>query len=89
VEKIMKAKAIPFPWRENALALALGLAIIGFSAGWVHAQPPQAQSQIASSELPAPSDFTCHAKPGTYCDLRDWRGFGQPLAQTNVTTNAK
>ena len=36
----MKATAIAFPWRENALALALGLAIIGIGAGLAHSQTP-------------------------------------------------
>jgi hypothetical protein len=28
--------------------------------------------------VPTAPNFVCHAQPGTWCDLRDWTGFGQP-----------
>jgi hypothetical protein len=72
----MTAKSITFPWRENALALALGLAIIGLGAGFAHSQTPAAPAQQAA----APG-FSCQAQPGSWCDLRDWRGFAQTFSQ--------
>lgn len=84
----MQAKAIPLSWRANAIALALGLAIIGLGASLAHADgktttPPVATQQARQQAL-AP-DFVCHALPGAWCDLRDWRGFGlQPAPQQSA-----
>jgi hypothetical protein len=83
-EKIMRAKAILFPWRANAMALALGLAVIGFSASLAHPETNAAPNlpavtQQATQQAAAP-DFICHARPGAWCDLRDWRGFAQSFA---------
>ena len=72
----MKATSIAFPWRENALALALGLAIIGLGAGFAHSQTRATPAQQAT----APA-FSCQAQPGNWCDLRDWRGFAQAFPQ--------
>ena len=79
------ATAVSSVWRAYALAFGLGLAIAGMGAGLAHSQPaaPSAPSQIASTQiaegLPPPPDnsVVCHARPGGWCDLRDWRGFGQ------------
>ena len=73
----MKATAITFPWRENALALALGLAIIGLGAGLGHSQTP---ANARRQQAAAPG-FSCQAEPGSWCDLRDWRGFAQTFSQ--------
>jgi hypothetical protein len=89
-EKMMKTKAILPKSREGAMALALSLvlaipsvALIG--AGWVQAQTPQAQSQAAAPKQQAANpDFVCQAQPGSWCDLRDWRGFGQPVSQPDT-----
>jgi hypothetical protein len=79
------ATAVSSVWRAYALAFGLGLAFLGMGVGLAHAQstgtsgPTQiVQPQAAQGSLP-PSDnsFVCHAKPGGWCDLRDWRGFGQ------------
>jgi hypothetical protein len=82
-ENIMHATtAVSSIWRAYALAFGLGLAIAGIGVGLAHAEtnspvPPQtAQSSLS----PAPDAFVCHAKPGGWCDLRDWRGFGQAPA---------
>ena len=80
----MHAKAIPFSWRANAIALAMGLAIIGLGASLAHADgtatPPVATPQARQQAL-AP-DFVCHAPPGAWCDLRDWRGFAQTFSHS-------
>jgi hypothetical protein len=79
-----KATAIPYPWRANAIALALGLAIIGFGAGLAHpaARTPSRPSiaQILQPQAGAP-DFICHAPPGGWCDLRDWSGLNRAPAR--------
>jgi hypothetical protein len=68
-------------YRAYALAFALGLAFLGMGVGLAHADshPPVAPQQTVQGLLPsAPNDsFVCHARPGGWCDLRDWRGFGQ------------
>lgn len=78
----MQVKAIPLSWRANAIALAMGLAMIGFGANLGHSATqtttPPAVTQPARQQALAP-DFICHAPPGTWCDLRDWRGFGEAL----------
>ena len=75
--------------RAYALAFGLGLAIVAMGAGLAHAQPTgtSGPTQIATTQtaqcLPsaAPdSSFVCRARPGGWCDLRDWRGFGQATA---------
>jgi hypothetical protein len=54
-------------------------------AGLAHSQPvqPQQQSLIAEGLLPSlPNDsFVCHARPGGWCDLRDWSRFSEPNRQ--------
>ena len=83
------ATAIAFPWRAYALAFGLGVAIAGMGASLAHAQSagPVASTQIAVTRIaqgllpPLPDNvFICHARPGGWCDLRDWRGFGQAIA---------
>jgi hypothetical protein len=78
--------AVSSVWRAYALAFGLGLAILGMGVGLAHAQstetsgPTQiAPTQIAQGLLPPLPDnsFVCHARPGGWCDLRDWSGFGQ------------
>ncbi|HWE73146.1 MAG TPA: hypothetical protein VG328_08310 [Stellaceae bacterium] len=67
--------------RAYALAFGLGLAILGMGVGLAHAEgdSPAAPQQIAQGLVsPTPDNaFVCHAQPGGWCDLRDWRGFGQ------------
>jgi len=74
--------AVSTVWRAYALAFGLGLAIVGMGAGLAHSQPTSGPTQIAPTQIaqgllpPAPDNsFICHAKPGGWCDLRDWRGF--------------
>lgn len=83
------ATAVSSIWRAYALAFGLGLAIAGMGASLAHAQPAasaaptqMARTQIARDPLPPLPDnaFICHARPGGWCDLRDWRGFGQAIA---------
>ena len=64
--------------RAYALAFGLGLAFLGMGVGLAHGQSAGTSSpaQIAQPQA-ADSSFVCHAKPGGWCDLRDWRGFGQ------------
>jgi hypothetical protein len=80
-ENIMRATtAVSSVWRAYALAFGLGLAIAGIGVGLAHAETNSPVSQqTAQGALPAAPDngFVCHAKPGGWCDLRDWRGFGQ------------
>ena len=73
------------------LAFALGLAILAMGVGLAHAdsRPPAAPQQVATQQiaqglLPSPPNdsFVCHARPGGWCDLRDWRGFGQATMST-------
>jgi hypothetical protein len=80
------ATAVSSVWRAYALAFGLGLAFLGMGVGLAHAQstglsgPAQITStQIAQGLALASQDnsFVCHAKPGGWCDLRDWRGFGR------------
>ncbi|HEY1506033.1 MAG TPA: hypothetical protein VGF92_17140 [Stellaceae bacterium] len=82
------ATVVSSVWRAYALAFGLGLAILGMGAGLAHAQstatsaPTQiTQPQVAAGLLPAAPDnsFVCHAKTGGWCDLRDWRGFGETM----------
>jgi hypothetical protein len=83
-EKIMRrATAISLPWRANAIALALGLTIIGLGAGLAHSNPGKVQNRPEIAYT-AP-DFICHAPPGAWCDLRDWSGLDRPAARPNVS----
>ena len=81
------ATAVSSASRAYAIAFGLGLAIAAMGAGLAHGQsigtsnPPEiVQPQIAQGLLaPLPNNsFVCRAKPGGWCDLRDWRGFGRP-----------
>lgn len=80
----MRAKTIALPRQIPMGALLLGLAIGVAGAGLAHsatlpAQPSQAAAAPAvHQQLAWAPDYTCQAKPGDWCDLRDWRGFGQP-----------
>ena len=78
--------AVSSVWRAYALAFGLGLAIVAMGVGLAHAQSsePMSPTQITSAQIaqgllpPVPDNsFLCHAKPGGWCDLRDWRGLGQ------------
>ncbi len=78
------ATAVSSVYRAYALAFALGLAILGMGVGLAHAETGQpassqqvAHPQIAQGLLPSlpNNSFVCHAQPGGWCDLRDWRGF--------------
>lgn len=86
----MKTKAILPKSRDGAMALALSLALaipslVVIGVGWVEAQTPQAQGAVAApKQQAAQPDFVCQAQPGNWCDLRDWRGFGQPVSQPNA-----
>lgn len=70
----MKATAISDPGRASALALGLGLAIIGLSAGLAHSAPMKGHSRPSIAQVLHPQagapDFVCHAPPGAWCDLR-------------------
>jgi hypothetical protein len=80
-ENIMRATtAVSSVWRAYTLAFGLGLAIVGMGVGLAHAESnsPTPQQAAQSLRQPLPDDaFVCHAQPGGWCDLRDWRGFGQ------------
>lgn len=78
----MRATAIPQTWRANAVALAMGLAIIGLGAALAHSQTIDPAQPVATqpAQQAAASGFVCHAAPGAWCDLRDWSGFGAPSA---------
>ena len=72
------ATAVSSVGRAYALAFGLGLAIAGIGASLVHAETKVSQPTAQGLVYPAPDNgFVCHAKPGGWCDLRDWRGFGQ------------
>jgi hypothetical protein len=60
-EKVMSAKAIDT--RRPVLALALGLSLATIVA----------LAALARADHAA--NFVCQAKPGGWCDLRDWNGF--------------
>ena len=83
-----RATAIPLTWRANAIALALGLAIIGLGAGLTHSAPTTSSrpsiAQILQPQVGAP-DFICHAPPGGWCDLRDWRGLDRAPSRPSVS----
>lgn len=70
--------AVSTVWRAYALAFGLGLAFLGMGVGLAHSQSAGASSatHIVQPQVPDNS-FVCHAQPGGWCDLRDWRGFGQ------------
>jgi hypothetical protein len=81
--------AVSSVWRAYAVAFGLGLAIVAMGAGLAHAQSSgtAAPTQIAATQIaqgllpPLPNNsFICHARPGGWCDLRDWRGFDQGIA---------
>ncbi len=82
------ATAVSSVYRAYALAFALGLAILGMGVGLAHAnsRPPVATQQIAQGLLPSlpNNSFVCHARPGGWCDLRDWT----PSTNHNVTQSA-
>lgn len=73
--------AVSSVWRAYALAFGLGLAIAGMGVGLAHARSPETAgpTQVAQGALAPAADnsFVGHAQPGGWCDLRDWRGFGQ------------
>lgn len=85
--------AVSSVWRSYALAFGLGLAIAALGVSLAHAQPNGATGpiQIASTQIapfqlaqgllpPLPNNsFICHARPGGWCDLRDWRGLDQRI----------
>ena len=75
------ATAVSSVYRANALAIALGLAILGMGVGLAHAETgqPASSPQLAQGLLPSlpNNSFVCHAQPGGWCDLRDWRGLDQ------------
>lgn len=73
--------------RAEIAALLVGLAISVAGAQLAHsatlpAQPGQTatapQPQVHQQVAGAPT-YTCPAKPGDWCDLRDWSGYGQPV----------
>ena len=67
---IKTASGLLLAW---ALSLGLGLAILGMGIGLAHAEKQLTQQQIGSSLVPtSANEFTCHAQPGGWCDLRDW-----------------
>lgn len=82
----MKATATSFPWRTNAIAVAMGLTIIGLGAAIAHSEtmvqpsPPVAAQSAQQATAP---DFTCHAQPGAWCDLRDWSGFANAYSSVS------
>jgi hypothetical protein len=93
-ENIMRATtAVSSVSRAYALAFGLGLAILGMGVSLAHGQPTElsgpaqiAPIQIATTQIaqgllpPVPNNsFVCHAQPGGWCDLRDWRGFDQQI----------
>ncbi len=85
----MRATAIPFPWRANAATVALGFAIIGLGAGLAHPEALKAQSQSARLlravlQQADVLELVCQARPGGWCDLRDWTGFGTLRSQFNT-----
>lgn len=69
-------------WLDYAFALGLALGVLGMGAGLAHSQPvqPQRKSLIAEGLLPPlPNDsFICQARPGGWCDLRDWNRLSAP-----------
>jgi hypothetical protein len=76
-----------------ALALGLALAIpsVGvIGAGIIHAQAAQPPTPVvATVQQAAQPDFTCHAAPGGWCDLRDWRGFADAFSPSQAQSNAE
>jgi hypothetical protein len=80
-----RTKTIEVPWRLHMTALALGIAmsLLGASLAFSATQsPPQGQAVAPTAPTPSWAEgFVCQAKPGGWCDLRDWRGFGEPAPQ--------
>lgn len=81
----MRATAIPQTWRANAIALVMGLALIGLGAALAHSETPHPIPPVAAppAQQAAVPGFVCHASPGDWCDLRDWSGFGTPTASSS------
>ena len=77
-----QTKTAETPWRLYATVLALGAAISLLSFGVARSETLSSpQGQVAAPSAPTPAwaqGFVCHAQPGGWCDLRDWRGFGEP-----------
>ncbi len=77
--------AVSSIWRAYAVAFGLGLAIAAMGVAFAHAESKSAgPQQTAAIQIeqgllqPVPGNaFICHAQPGGWCDLPDWRGFGQ------------
>jgi hypothetical protein len=60
-------------WRAWVLGLGLGLAVLGTGIGLAQAEGQLLRQQTLHTLASSPSnEFVCHAKPGGWCDLRDW-----------------
>jgi hypothetical protein len=69
----MSAKTIQSQGAGLILALGLGLATILGVASLARAQLNASQAPTAAAQM-IDNNFVCHAHPGGWCDLRDWRG---------------
>jgi L,D-peptidoglycan transpeptidase YkuD (ErfK/YbiS/YcfS/YnhG family) len=68
----MSAKTIQSQGAGLVLALGLGLATMLGVAGLARAEFNASQVPVAAQMID--NNFVCHAHPGGWCDLRDWRG---------------
>ena len=87
----MKATVISMPWRANALALALGLAIIGLGGGLAHSNPARVSARPSIAQVFHPQagapDFVCHAPPGAWCDLRGTSAYDHSAPRASALDN--
>jgi hypothetical protein len=87
-----RTKTMETPWRLYATVLVLGAAISLLSFGVARSETPSPQTQAAAATAPTPAwaqGFVCHAQPGGWCDLRDWRGFGEPAVPQQAAAPAR
>jgi len=67
----MSAKTIQSQGAGLILALGLGLATILGVASLARAEFNASPAPTAAAQID--NNFVCHAHPGGWCDLRDWR----------------
>ncbi len=73
----MNARAIESPWPSLVFALGLGFGAVVGTASLARSEPVASPERPAAETAPATkkaTDFVCEARPGGWCDLRDWSG---------------
>jgi len=74
----MRGKPILFPYQASVFGMAFGVVVIAMGIALAHAEAPSEQAASTQSKV------VCRAKPGGWCDLRDWTGFSQAFSQSKA-----